>query len=68
MSAERREEIRDILDGVMSKVNEDGADEVMVILKSEGRYVRYSTSIEDVASVLGQLEILKADILRRMQA
>lgn len=61
------EEIRDVLDSAMSKVNEDGAESILILLKSDGRYVRYSTSIDDVASVLGQLEIIKADVLRRMQ-
>jgi hypothetical protein len=67
MSVEIREEIRDVLDSAMSKVNEDGAESILILLKSDGRYVRYSTSIDDVASVLGQLEIIKADVLRRMQ-
>lgn len=66
MTVERREEIRDILDAVMSKVNEDGADEVLVLLKTDGEYTRYSTSIEDTMQILGQLELLKFDILRRM--
>lgn len=63
--AEKHDEIRDTLDAALSKVNEDGADEILILLKSEGRYVRYSTPIADTMQAVGQLELLKFDILQR---
>lgn len=68
MTVERREEIRDVLDAVASKVNEDGATDILVLLKTDGVYSRYSTSIDNAMEIVAQLEILKYDILRRMHS
>lgn len=68
MTVERREEIRDVLDAVASKVNEDGATDILVLLKTDGVYSRYSTSINDAMEIVAQLEVLKYDILRRMHS
>jgi hypothetical protein len=68
MTVERREEIRDVLDAIASKVNEDGATDIMVLLKTDGVYSRYSTSIDNAMEIVAQLEILKYDILRRMHS
>lgn len=68
MTAERREEIRDVLDAVASKVNEDGATDILVLLKTDGVYSRYSTSIDNAMEIVAQLEVLKYDILRRMHS
>lgn len=68
MTVERREEIRDVLDAVASKVNEDGATDILVLLKTDGVYSRYSTSIDNAMEIVAQLEVLKYDILRRMHS
>jgi hypothetical protein len=68
MTVERREEIRDVLDAVASKVNEDGATDILVLVKTDGVYSRYSTSIDNAMEIVAQLEILKYDILRRMHS
>lgn len=68
MTVERRDEIRDVLDAVASKVNEDGATDILVLLKTDGVYSRYSTSIDNAMEIVAQLEILKYDILRRMHS
>jgi len=66
MSVEDRSEIYTLLESVTDKVDTERVESLLILIKSDGRYTRYSTSIEDVTDVLGQLEILKADILRRM--
>jgi hypothetical protein len=68
MTVERREEIRDVLDAVASKVNEDGATDILVLVKTDSVYSRYSTSIDNAMEIVAQLEILKYDILRRMHS
>lgn len=45
-----------------------GSDKVegcIVLLKIDGNYVRYSTTMTDVAYEVGQLEMLKSDIINR---
>jgi len=37
----------------------------IVLLKIDGNYVRYSTTMEDIANEIGQLEMLKSDIINR---
>jgi hypothetical protein len=59
------EDIRLVLDEAMQKVNEDGADSILVLVKSGGQYVRYSSPLDSVPETIAQLEMLKYDILRR---
>lgn len=63
----RRSEVVDILQKTMDKVQNDGASNVLILLKTDGVYSRFSTSIDDVMEVIAQLEVLKYDILMRMQ-
>ena len=63
----RRSEVVDILQKTMDKVQNDGASNVLILLKTDGTYSRFSTSIDDVMEVIAQLEVLKYDILMRMQ-
>jgi hypothetical protein len=66
MTVERRDEVRDVLDAAMSKVNEDGASDVLILMRTDGVYSRFSTSIDDVMETIAQLELLKYDIIRRV--
>jgi hypothetical protein len=63
----RKSEVVDILQKAMDKVQNDGASNVLILLKTDGTYSRFSTSIDDVMEVIAQLEVLKYDILMRMQ-
>jgi len=63
----RKSEVVDILQKAMDKVQNDGASNVLILLKTDGVYSRFSTSIDDVMEVIAQLEVHKYDILMRMQ-
>jgi hypothetical protein len=63
----RKSEVVDILQKAMDKVENEGASNVLILLKTDGVYSRFSTSIDDVMEVIAQLEVLKYDILMRMQ-
>jgi hypothetical protein len=54
------------LQSALARVEEGGASDVLILLKADDRYLRYSTKLETVTEVIAQLEILKYDILRRM--
>jgi hypothetical protein len=62
----RKAEVLDIMQKAIDKVEEDGASNVLILLKTDGVYSRFSTSIDDVMEVIAQLEVLKYDILHRM--
>jgi hypothetical protein len=62
----RKEEVVAMLQSALARVDEGGASDVLVLLKADDRYLRYSTKLETVTEVIAQLEILKYDILRRM--
>jgi len=62
----RKAEVLDIMQKATDKVEEDGASNVLILLKTDGVYSRFSTSIDDVMEVIAQLEVLKYDILHRM--
>jgi hypothetical protein len=55
-----------MLQSALARVEEGGASDVLILLKADDRYLRYSTKLETVTEVIAQLEILKYDILRRM--
>lgn len=63
----RKSEVVDIMQKAMDKVESEGASNVLILLKTDGVYSRFSTSIDDVMEVIAQLEVLKYDILMRMQ-
>jgi|DEB19_MinimDraft_3_1074340.scaffolds.fasta_scaffold55155_2 hypothetical protein len=62
----RKAEVLDIMQKAIDKVENDGASNVLILLKTDGVYSRFSTSIDDVMEVIAQLEVLKYDILQRM--
>lgn len=61
----RKEEVVAMLQTALAQA-EEGASDVFILLKTDDRYVRYSTKIDNVTEVIAQLEVLKYDILRRM--
>jgi len=62
----RKAEVLEIMRNANDKVEAEGASNVLILLKTDGVYTRFSTSIDDVMEVVAQLELLKYDILRRM--
>jgi hypothetical protein len=62
----RKEEVIAMLQSALTRVEEGGATDVLIMLKADDVYMRYSTKMESVTEVIAQLEILKYDILRRM--
>lgn len=62
----RKQEVVAMLASAMARVEEGGATDVLIMLKADDKYMRYSTKIDNVTEVIAQLEILKYDILRRM--
>lgn len=62
----RKEEVVAVLQSALARVEEGGASDVLILLRADDRYLRYSTKLETVTEVIAQLEILKYDILRRM--
>ena len=62
----RKEEVVAMLQSALARVEEGGATDVLIMLKADDIYTRYSTKMESVTEVIAQLEILKYDILRRM--
>lgn len=63
----RKAEVLDIMQRAIDKIESEGASNVLILLKTDGVYSRFSTSIDDVMEVIAQLEVLKYDILKRMQ-
>ena len=43
------------------------ADSMIVMLKLNGNYVRFSTSIGNTMELVAQLELLKYDVMKRMK-
>ena len=63
-----REELLYGLDEVKSAIEEaDRAESMLVMVKLDGNYVRFSSKINDTMALIAQLELLKFDILKRMK-
>jgi hypothetical protein len=62
----RKAEVVEMLQSAMNKVEQEGASNVLILMKTDGVYTRFSTKMDDVMEILAQLEVLKYDILRRM--
>ena len=62
----RKAEVVEMLQSAMNKVEQDGASNVLILMKTDGIYTRFSTKMDDVMEIIAQLEVLKYDILRRM--
>ena len=64
----RKAEVVEMLQSAMTKVEEEGASNILILMKTDGVYTRFSTKMDDVMEILAQLEVLKYDILRRMHS
>ena len=63
-----RDELLNGLDEIKSAIEEaDRAESMLVMIKLDGNYVRFSSNINDTMALIAQLEILKFDILKRMK-
>ncbi len=63
-----KEELIEGLDDVKKAIDEsDTAESMIVMIKLDGNYVRFSSKITDTMALLAQLELLKYDILQRMK-
>jgi len=63
----KKQRILEILDKVSTAVKEDpSAEEVLVMVKLGGEYVRFSSILENSTETVAILEMLKYDIMRRM--
>jgi hypothetical protein len=64
----RKAEVVEMLQSALNKVEQDGANNVLILMKTDGVYTRFSTKMDDVMEIIAQLEVLKYDILRRMHS
>ena len=63
-----KEELLEGLDDVKKAIDEsDTAESMIVMIKLDGNYVRFSSKITDTMALLAQLELLKYDIMKRMK-
>ena len=63
-----KEELLEGLDDVKKAIDEsDTAESMIVMIKLDGNYVRFSSKITDTMALLAQLELLKYDILQRIK-
>tara|TARA_A100001035_G_scaffold249460_1_gene220154 strand:+ start:47 stop:292 length:246 start_codon:yes stop_codon:yes gene_type:complete len=63
-----REELLEGLEEVKEAIKEaDTAESMLVMVKLNGNYVRFSSQISDTMPLIAQLELLKYDIMKRMK-
>ena len=63
-----REELLEGLEEVKKAIKEaDTAESMLVMVKLNGTYVRFSSQISDTMPLIAQLELLKYDIMKRMK-
>lgn len=63
-----KEELMAGLEEVKDAIEEaDTAENMIVMLKLNGEYVRFSSSINDTMAMIAQLELLKYDVMKRMK-
>ena len=63
----KKQRILEILDKVSSAVKENSsAEELLVMVKLDGEYVRFSSMLESSTETIAILEMLKHDIIKRM--
>ena len=63
-----REELLEGLDEVKEAINDaETAESMLVMVKLNGNYVRFSSHINDTMPLIAQLELLKYDIMKRMK-
>tara|TARA_B100000212_G_scaffold85971_1_gene62608 strand:+ start:489 stop:734 length:246 start_codon:yes stop_codon:yes gene_type:complete len=63
----KKQRILEILDKVSNAVKENtSAEELLVMVKLDGEYVRFSSMLESSTETIAILEMLKHDIIKRM--
>ena len=63
----KKQRVLEILDKVSDAVKENpSAEELLVMVKLDGEYVRFSSILEDSTETIAILEMLKHDIIKRM--
>ena len=63
----KKQRILEILGKVSDAVKENpSAEEVLVMVKLDGEYVRFSSILDNSTETVAILEMLKYDIMRRM--
>ena len=68
MNNKWREELLEGLDEVKQAIKEaEIAESMLVMVKLNGNYVRFSSQITDTMPLIAQLELLKYDIMKRMK-
>lgn len=63
----KKQRILEILSKVSNAVKENStAEELLVMVKLDGEYVRFSSLLDNSTETIAILEMLKHDIIRRM--
>ena len=63
----KKQRILEILGKVSTAVEENpSAEELLVMVKLDGEYVRFSSMLENSTETIAILEMLKHDIIKRM--
>ena len=63
----KKQRILEILDKVSNAVKENtSAEELLVMVKLDGEYVRFSSILDNSTETVAILEMLKYDIMKRM--
>ena len=58
--------LKEVTDDVASATG--SVDDVLVMIKIDGTYLRYSSKLEDTMGLVSFLELMKHDVLRRMSS
>ena len=62
---------KELLEGLKNVIEEikeaDTAESMLVMVKLNGNYVRFSSQLSDTMALIAQLELLKFDIMKRMK-
>jgi hypothetical protein len=62
---------KELLEGLKEVIEEikeaDTAESMLVMIKLNGNYVRFSSQLNDTMALIAQLELLKFDIMKRMK-
>lgn len=62
---------KELLEGLKEVIEEikeaDTAESMLVMVKLNGSYVRFSSQLNDTMALIAQLELLKFDIMKRMK-
>lgn len=64
----RNQDAVQLLEGVLTQVKENpGATEVLMFIRIDGNYHRFSSGLDDMMELVAMLELAKYDTLRRME-